>query len=83
MKQQSYALLFFITLVVLGSAIFIKPQKKISEREQRSLNQLPAVTLQALSEGTLQEKAEKALADQFVLRDGFIKLRPFACFDDG
>ena len=32
MKKPSYALLFFITLVVLGSAIFIKPQKKISER---------------------------------------------------
>ncbi len=77
MKKPSYALLFFITLVVLGSAIFIKPQKKISEREQRSLNQLPAVTLQALSEGTLQEKAEKALADQFVLRDGFIKLQRY------
>ena len=45
MKKPSYALLFFITLVVLGSAIFIKPQKKISEREQRSLNQLPAVTV--------------------------------------
>lgn len=75
MKKPSYALLFFITVVIFGIAVLLKPQKKISEREQRTLNQFPAVTLQALSDGTLQAKAEKALADQFVMRDGFIKLQ--------
>lgn len=74
MKKPSFAVLFFTLIAVLGIATVIKPPHALSDREQRSLNQFPGVSLSALRDGSFQTESEQALSDQFFLRDGFVQL---------
>lgn len=74
MKKPSFAVLFFTLIAVLGIATVIKPPQALSDREQRSLNQFPGVSLSALRDGSFQTESEQALSDQFFLRDGFVQL---------
>lgn len=73
MKKLSYTILFFMIIVVFGIATLIMPKQTISEREQRTLNQFPKLLPQALASGLYQEQSEKALSDQFFLRNGFVQ----------
>ena len=70
------ALCVCILLLVLGLGCslvtVLKPAKAYSESENRMLAQTPALTLDAVKDGSFFSGLESAYADQFVGRDGWI-----------
>ena len=75
MKKPSFALLFFTLSACLSILTLLKPAQLFSDREQRNLNQFSDVSLSSLYDGSFQAQSEKALSDQFFLRDGFVQLQ--------
>ena len=74
MKKPSFALLFFTLSACLSILTLLKPAQLFSDREQRNLYQFSDVSLSSLYDGSFQAQSEKALSDQFFLRDGFVQL---------
>ncbi|MBQ9988188.1 MAG: hypothetical protein IJP30_00405 [Clostridia bacterium] len=60
------------SLAILGLAT---PDRLFSENENRYLTALPALSFDALIDGTFMENMEQYLTDQFPLRDGWVKLK--------
>ena len=81
MKKTTSALMGTVFLVIL-MAVFIAniiiPDKKNSDEENRVLQQLPSFSVSAYKEGRLESKIEDYASDQFILRNGFIRLKTAA-----
>ncbi|HIV80981.1 MAG TPA: hypothetical protein IAB13_08510 [Candidatus Avanaerovorax faecigallinarum] len=81
MKKTTSALMGTIFLVIL-MAVFIAniiiPDKKNSDEENRVLQQLPSFSVSAYKEGRFESKIEDYASDQFMLRNGFIRLKTAA-----
>ena len=81
MKKTTSALMGTIFLVIL-MAVFIAniiiPDKKNSDEENRVLQQLPSFSVSAYKEGRFESKVEDYASDQFILRNGFIRLKTAA-----
>ena len=81
MKKTTSALMGTIFLVIL-MAVFIAniiiPDKKNSDEENRVLQQLPSFSVSAYKEGRFESKIEDYASDQFILRNGFIRLKTAA-----
>ena len=81
MKKTTSALMGTIFLVIL-MAVFIAniiiPDKKNSDEENRVLQQLPSFSVSAYKEGRFESKIENYASDQFILRNGFIRLKTAA-----
>ena len=60
---------------VLVAGAWFAPSKDISEAERRPLEQAPALTLDALLDGSYMEDFEQYSLDQFPLRDTFRKIK--------
>ena len=60
---------------VLTAGAWFAPSKDISEAERRPLEQAPALTLDALLDGSYMENFEQYSLDQFPLRDTFRKIK--------
>ena len=60
---------------VLTAGAWFSPSKDISEAERRPLEQAPALTLDALLDGSYMENFEQYSLDQFPLRDTFRKIK--------
>ena len=81
MKKTTSALMGTVFLVIL-MAVFIAniiiPDKKNSDEENRVLQQLPSFSVSAYKEGRFESKVEDYASDQFILRNGFIRLKTAA-----
>ena len=81
MKKTTSALMGTVFLVIL-MAVFIAniiiPDKKNSDEENRVLQQLPSFSVSAYKEGRFESKIENYASDQFILRNGFIRLKTAA-----
>ena len=71
-------LLFLLLLFGLGLATLLRPKSDFSEKENRSLAQLPQATSESVLSGSFEEKYEEYLTDQFILRDQWVGLRTLA-----
>lgn len=77
-------LITVIFVLVIGGftlALFIIPDKDISEWERRKLQQMPDITASSLFDGSFMRNFETYLTDQFPLRDSFRTLKARFHFD--
>jgi len=68
-------LVFLVILIVIVTLNTIKKDIKFSESENRILAQKPKFSIDRLLEGRYTKKYEKYKVDQFVDRDGWMKLK--------
>ena len=66
---------------VLVAGAWFAPSKDISEAERRPLEQVPALSLDALLNGSYMEDFEMYSLDQFPLRDTFRKIKSLFHFN--
>ena len=75
MKKISLrALIFILWIFGFAAAFLLYPDKSFSEMENRYLQTLPEFSAARLFSGAYGKEFEDYLNDQFVLRDGFVKL---------
>jgi hypothetical protein len=76
-KRQSWNLILLFCILIFGTSLatVLAPKREYSETENRTLAQMPSLTLQTLLDGTFEEDYESYLTDQFVLRDTWIGLK--------
>ena len=68
-------LVFLVILIVIVTLNTTKKDIKFSESENRILAQKPKFSIDRLLEGRYTKKYEKYKVDQFVDRDGWMKLK--------
>ncbi len=76
--KRSQSLIAMLLLLFLGGVLIInlfKPSKSFSEAENRSLEQLPQLTLHSLVSGKFTSGFEKYISDQFMARDFWIGVK--------
>ena len=76
-KLQSWNTITLFCILIFGftAATLIKPDTEYSETENRTLEQMPDVTLQSVFDGSFEADYETYLTDQFVARDQWIGLK--------
>lgn len=76
-KRQSWNIILLFCILIFGFTIatLIKPDTAYSETENRTLAQMPDLTVTALFDGSFESDYEDYLTDQFVLRDSWIGLK--------
>jgi hypothetical protein len=82
MVQGYHKALTVLLIVYIGIFCFLffaLPERSFSAAENRFLQTRPVLSRQKLLSGQFSQAAEKYLADQFVLRDSWIRLK--ACFE--
>lgn len=70
--------LFCLFVGVFMAAIYLVPDRTFSELENRSLQQLPSFSLEAVRTGKFMTDFEKYCNDQFFLRDGWVSMKSTA-----
>lgn len=68
-------ILFCVIVASLALAFVFLPDKDFSEQENRNLASFPALDSERFFSGTFGEEMNVYFADQFPLRDGFVKLK--------
>lgn len=66
---------FIIILLLVFILNIVIPDKTFSEEENRILQQKPAFSPSAYVEGRYEKKAEQYVNDQFIFRNGLIKIK--------
>ncbi len=76
-EKQSWNITVIFLLLVFGltGATLVHREKTFSQRENRSLQTRPEVTLSRVLDGSFESDYERYLTDQFVGRDGWIALK--------
>ncbi|MCD7813172.1 MAG: hypothetical protein LUH20_03820 [Lachnospiraceae bacterium] len=76
-KTQSWNIITLFAVLIFGFAIatILAPDEEYSETENRTLAQMPELSLGALLDGSFEADYEDYLTDQFVLRDNWIALK--------
>jgi len=76
-KVQSCNIITLFCVLIFGFAVatLLSPDVEYSETENRTLAQMPEVSLNALTDGSFESDYEDYLTDQFVLRDAWIALK--------
>lgn len=69
------AVVFIVAVLVLSFASIIKPDVKYSEAENRVLTQLPKLDIGNVRDKSFMTDLEDYTADQFILRDWWIRLK--------
>lgn len=69
------AIVLLLILIIIVGLNILKKDTKFSESENRILTQRPKFSMERLMEGRFIKKYEKYKVDQFVNRDGWIKLK--------
>ena len=79
MNKKTYhiiaAMIFVLFLAVVFIGNLILPDKSFSPQENRILQQWPGVSLSKFMQGRLETKMENYANDQFMMRNGFIKVK--------
>ena len=81
LKGQGYEILgigFVLLLLGFGILNLASPDREFSETENRMLEQRPDVQLSSVADGRFMKSFETWQTDQFVFRDGWIRLRTAA-----
>lgn len=76
--KRSQSIIAMLLLLFLGGVLIVnlfKPSKSFSEAENRSLEQLPQLTLHSLFSGKFTSGFEKYISDQFMARDFWIGVK--------
>ena len=68
-----FLIFFFIILSGFYSIVF-RPQKDISEAEQRTLQKIPSFKFEKFTSGEFQSEMDQAVSDQFVYSDAIKQL---------
>lgn len=84
-KEKMNTLLYYVILfvcialiVIVMDIVFIAaPDKKLSENENRNLQQFPKLSFTTLTNGRFEERFEDYVADQFPGRDGWVQMKSF------
>lgn len=76
-RLQSWNMITLFCILIFGfsAATLIKPDDAYSEAENRTLEQMPEVSAEAVLSGEFEKDYETYLTDQFVLRDKWIGLK--------
>ncbi len=75
--EKSIVIVSALLIVVLAALIIIIPDKKISQKENRALQQAPSFTFEKLKSGEYTEQISRYLTDQFPFRDSFVALKAY------
>lgn len=77
MKKKNALSIVLVLAVWLGLAVamWLHPQKEISDSERRKLQQRPALTCNSILDGRYMTQFENYCQDQFPLREEFRKLK--------
>ncbi|MBO4395954.1 MAG: hypothetical protein J5819_06375 [Eubacterium sp.] len=67
--HRIYVILFIALAATAGTLVLVLPQNEFSENENRVLEQIPSPDIDDILSGDFQDKFEKAVSDQFPLRD--------------
>ena len=81
LRGQGYEILgigFVLLLLGFGILNLASPDREFSETENRMLEQRPDVQLSSVADGRFMKSFETWQTDQFVFRDGWIRLRTAA-----
>ena len=65
-------------ILALGIAFFLLPDRQISDKENRTLAQAPALRASSVLSGEYTEKLGEYFADQFPGRDAFISIKAYS-----
>lgn len=76
-RRQSWNIVTMFCIMIFGFAIatVLNPKSEFSETENRTLAQMPDVSLRAIFSGDFENDYEEYLTDQFVGRDAWIGLK--------
>nr|WP_302597680.1 DHHW family protein [uncultured Cellulosilyticum sp.] len=76
-KLKNYSFLSLMSLIILAFSVtsLLLPEKQFSNLENRFLQPMPHFTLESFISGTYTTNFEKAMNDQFPLRDNWISLK--------
>ncbi len=66
---------FLLLLATIGVLNITSKDKTFSENENRKLAKKPKFSIESILDGRYTKKTEKYVADQFIGRDGFIKIK--------
>lgn len=67
---------FFILFIIAFAVLFVMfPKKEYSEKEKRTLQKMPSLTVNALSDGSFMSDMENYLSDHFPYRDRFMSIK--------
>ena len=77
--HKALTVLLIVYIGIFCFLFFALPERSFSAAENRFLQTRPVLSRQKLLSGQFSQAAEKYLADQFVLRDSWIRLK--ACFE--
>ncbi|MGN8713724.1 DHHW family protein [Hornefia butyriciproducens] len=87
MRNSSYTRITGLLFVVCLAAVFllnlILPDKTFSAVENRVLQTLPSFSVSKYMEGRYETKLENYVNDQFLLRNGFIRIKSAADVTEG
>ena len=72
--KKSYTILAFMACSAVSLSSILSPVSTYSQMENRFLTTWPAPSLKGILSGTFQKDLEKALSDQFPLRDSCVRL---------
>ena len=75
--EKSIVMVSALLITVLAALIIIIPDKEISQKENRALQQAPSFTFEKLKSGEFTEQISRYLTDQFPFRDGFVSLKAY------
>lgn len=75
--EKGIVILSSALITVLAMLIIIIPDKEISQKENRTLQQKPSFTFQKLKNGDFSEQTARYLVDQFPFRDTFVALKAY------
>lgn len=79
MKNQSFekkaAILFSAFIFFFGIGNLLTPDSHFSAEENRILETMPSLSPITYIEGRFEQKAEKYVSDQFILRNFFVKVK--------
>ena len=76
-RKQSWNLTTLFILLIFGFCLasMLKPVSEFSEKENRKLAQMPAITAESIFSGSFEKDYEDYLTDQFLFRDTWIGLK--------
>lgn len=72
---RGLALTALALALLLDAAFLILPDRAFSPTENRSLQTLPAPSLSGIASGRFESRFDDYVADQFPLRDGWVRLK--------
>ena len=73
--NKTTTIIFCALLGIITVASMVNPVRESSETENRSLAQMPELSVKSIFSGTFEKDYETFITDQFVARDAWINLR--------